>query len=94
MPTKKQLIANISEERILQLSNDISEDIKSGTLSEWRAVAVYFRSLFDKERRDIYRIRCSIAAYVCGQKIIHHSTQELDGWLTEKTTQERKDKRK
>lgn len=43
----KPFVAKMSEARILQLSNDLSEDIESGTVEEWRAVALYFRKQVD-----------------------------------------------
>lgn len=36
-------MSRIGENRILQLSNDLSENIQSGRVDEWRAVALYFR---------------------------------------------------
>ena len=35
-------LPSISEERILQLSNDQAEGYKTGTIEEWRAVARYW----------------------------------------------------
>lgn len=43
----RPLIAKISRERILQLSNDLSENMRTGTTEEWRAVALYFRGELD-----------------------------------------------
>lgn len=54
---KKQLIADISEDRIAQLSNDLSEGIHSGTVAEWRKVALYFREKSDIQYRNIISIK-------------------------------------
>lgn len=76
-----ELWAAISEERILQLSNDLSEGIKSGTVREWRTAAKYFRDQLDRAHNDINSIRPSVAAMVTGMNIVNFSRQEMDEWL-------------
>jgi hypothetical protein len=51
-----RLVSQLSKERILQLSNDLSEDIQSGSVQDWRTVAQYFR-----DELDINSIRLSVA---------------------------------
>lgn len=75
------LLAAIDEKRILQLSNDMSEGIKSGTTREWRAVAYYFRHKLDTAYNDINAIRPTVAAYVAGRNILNHAGPEMEGWL-------------
>lgn len=75
------LLAAISEERILQLSNDLSEDIASGTVLEWRRVAKYFRDQLDRAHNDINSIRPSVSAMVTGMNIVNFSKHEMDAWL-------------
>jgi hypothetical protein len=75
------LLAGIDEERILQLSNDLSENIKSGTVKEWRSVAYYFRHKLDQAHNDINSIRPSVAAMVTGMRCVQFSHQEMDQWL-------------
>lgn len=75
------LLAAVNEERILQLSNDLSEGIKSGTVKEWRAVAYYFRHKLDTAHNDINAIRPSVAAMVLGTNCIRHAHAEMDVWL-------------
>ena len=77
----KRLVSCISEERILQLSNDMSEGIASGTVGEWRAVAQYFRNQVDKAHNDINSIRPSVAAMVMGQNCVNYAHAEMDAWL-------------
>ncbi len=77
----QNLIAPISEDRILGLSNDLSENIKSGSVSEWRAVAYYFRQKLDAAINDINAIQPTIAAYVIAISIIGQTTPEMDAWL-------------
>jgi len=76
-----RLLAAVNEERILQLSNDLSEGIKSGTVCEWRSVAKYFRDALDKAHNDINAIRPSVAAMVLGTNCIRHAHAEMDVWL-------------
>lgn len=42
-----------AEDRILQLSNDLSEGIDSGTRAEWMAAARYFRDHLDTVQREL-----------------------------------------
>lgn len=83
MKKRKQpsLTSNISEEKILQLSNDLSEGIASGSTKDWRAVALYFRQQLDKAHNDINAIRPSIAAMVHGQRCVQFAHSELSAWL-------------
>ena len=86
MKTKKHqkrpsLVAAISEERILQLSNDLSEGIASGTVREWRAVAKWMHDQADKAQNDINSIRPTVAAMVTGSKCVQYAHAEMDEWL-------------
>lgn len=78
---KKKLISDLTEERILQLSNDMSEDIRSGSVNDWRAVAKYFRNQLDRAHNDINSIRPSVAAMVMGQSCVNYAHSEMDAWL-------------
>lgn len=75
------LTASISEERILQLSNDLSENIASGSLKEWRSVALYFRKELDRSYNDLNSMRPSIAAMTYGLDMVHFARQEMAQWL-------------
>ena len=77
----QRLVSRCSEERILQLSNDGSEDIESGTVQEWRAVALYFRNLFDKERQSVGALRMSLAALNIAEGMRGHALREIAKWL-------------
>lgn len=80
-PKKWKLTTSISEKRILQLSNDLSENIPSGTVQEWRSVAKYFRDKLDKAHNDLNSVRPSVAALVFGNKAAHFALSEMDAWL-------------
>ena len=75
------LLAVLPEERILQLSNDLSEGMKSGTVQEWRSVAKYFRDQVDRAHNDINSIRPSVAAMVMGQNCVRYAHKEMEAWL-------------
>ena len=77
----QRLVSRCSEERILQLSNDVSEDIESGTVQEWRAVALYFRNLFDKERQSVGALRMSLSALNIAEEMRGHALREIAKWL-------------
>lgn len=73
----KPLVAKCSEERILKLSNDVSENMASGTVGEWRAVALYFRNELDK----LYRVRMSLAALNIAEDMRACALREVAAWL-------------
>lgn len=77
----ERLVSCLSEDRILQLSNDMSEGIASGTVKDWRAVAKYFRDQLDRAHNDINSIRPSVAAMVMGQNCVTYAHAEMDAWL-------------
>ena len=74
-------VSCITEERILQLSNDLSEGIATGTVRDWRAVARYWRDKLDKAHNDINSIRPSVAAMVMGQNCVRFAHREMEEWL-------------
>ena len=78
---KHRLRSGIDESRILALSNDLSENIASGTIRDWRAVAWYWRDKFDRISRSHDDIRQSVAALSIGSKMIIESRREMDKWL-------------
>ena len=75
----------VTEERILQLSNDISEGIKSGNLREWIEVAKYFRREHDRLWNDLGRLRCEVAVLVTSQEMHRLASQGLSTWLKTQT---------
>lgn len=75
----------VTEERILQLSNDQSENINSGTLREWKAVAVYFSREHDRLWNDVGALRCSIAALTAAWKMHAYAFEEMAKWLDKQT---------
>lgn len=75
------LLAAIDEDRILQLADDLSNNIASGTTREWRAVAYYYRHKLDAAYNDINAIRPTVAACVAGRNILNHAGAEMEGWL-------------
>lgn len=75
----------VTEERILQLSNDESEGTARGNLREWKAAALYFRREHDRLWNDVGALRCSIAALVCAQKMHNHAADEMAKWLDRQT---------
>lgn len=76
-----KLCSQIDEARILQLSNDLSENMASGTLKDWRKVAWYWRNQFDRVSRSHDDIRQSVAALCIGSKMIIEGRREMDKWL-------------
>ena len=80
-PSRQPLVAHCPEERILQLSNDVSEGIASGSVREWRAVALYFRNLFDKERKSVASLCMSLAALNISEEMRGHAMREITAWL-------------
>ena len=55
--TKKPIIAEIKTERIYQLLNDLSENVESGTVMEWRAAVLHFKDRSDRLWRTLREIK-------------------------------------
>ncbi len=81
------LIASIGEDRIAQLSNDLSEGIASGSTKEWRAVALHFRHKLDALHEQVTMMRGSVSALCLAENIRTNAIQELGQWIrnTDKT---------
>lgn len=75
------VLAAISEERILQLSNDMSEGISSGTTKEWRAVAYYFRFKMDELKNRTTSLHSTLAALNLSEQMRTMALQEVSAWL-------------
>src|SRR5881396_4352210 len=72
----KRILATITQERIDQLSNDLSEGIRSGTVEEWRRVALHFRNAYDKLNQRAQSMRTTLAAFDCSERMRHHVESE------------------
>lgn len=73
---KKPLLATISQARIDQLSNDLSEGIRSGTVEEMRVVALHFRYAYDRLNQQAQSIRSTLAALVLAEEMRSHAIAE------------------
>lgn len=58
----KPLVADCTLDRIMQLSNDLSENIASGSVQEWRAVAKYYIDCLNKQYEDMNSVRLELIA--------------------------------
>jgi hypothetical protein len=76
-----RLVQPISEARILQLSNDLSENIASGTVKEWRSVAYYFRQKLDTAEQDLSAIQTSIVAATTAEGMRNFALVEMSQWV-------------
>jgi hypothetical protein len=83
----KTIAAKITEKRILQLSNDLSENIATGTTQEWRAVAKYFRDQFDDLHIKFMTARDAITLWAQFTHQLNRIAAELS--LDEKTLAKR-----
>ena len=75
------VLAAISEERILQLANDMSEGISSGATKEWRAVAYYFRMKMDEIHNRTASLHSTLAALQLSEQMRSMALQEVSAWL-------------
>jgi len=76
-----RLVRRISEERILQLANDLAENIASGDVKEWRSVAQYFQNALMKSEQKMAEIQPSLAALHCGRSLFRHALDEIGRWM-------------
>ncbi len=74
----------ITTERILQLSNDLSEGIPNGSLRELRTVAAYWMTEHEKLNNEIMSIQTGVAGVCIGQEMMKVGTAELQAWLNKK----------
>lgn len=81
MPRKSKIIADIPEDRILQIANDVAEGVASGTKPELRAVIQYFQKALDKEVQRTNVAHMSVAMLVLGQELVDKHTAALRQWL-------------
>ncbi len=75
---RKPIISSISEHRILQLANDAAENICSGSVEEWRAVAAYFQNAYHDIVRRQDDVESSIAIMTIGEKMKTEAFEELN----------------
>lgn len=78
---RSPLCANIDEERILQLSNDVSEFIRSGTVEEWRTVAKYWMHKHDKKNQALLCLKTSCSALNLGTEMQSLAMTEIKAFL-------------
>ena len=83
--SKKRVPKPVSEDRILQLSNDESEGIESGSKREWKSAALYFRREHDRLWNDLGRLRCEVAVLVSSQEMHRLASAGLSTWLKSQT---------
>lgn len=81
MKKLKQLVRFISEERILQLSNDLAEGIVTGTVAEWRAVARYWQNSTESERRNMMKIKVALKWGEWSKSAKAIAEKEITEWL-------------
>lgn len=80
----RPLAKEISEERILQLSNDLSEGMASGTIQEWRSVALYWRNCYDQELSKVIDVRSALSPTLLGFNLFKLGVEDLQKWLNER----------
>ena len=78
---KKPLIAAIPDEKVALLLNDMAENIRSGTVEQWRAVAKFQQRQIQRLLNEQNAVRPSVAALVAGFKMIRFGQAELEQWL-------------
>jgi hypothetical protein len=79
--SEKCLLSVIDQARILQLSNDLSEGIASGTVREWRTVAEFFRQEHDTLYSRLQSMHSTLAALELGERMRNTALEEVSEWL-------------
>jgi len=75
------IIAHISEDRVGQLVNDMAENIPSGSVKEWRAVARFFQDRYRSEVNRTANLRLSLAALSIADEMRAVALPEIKQWL-------------
>ncbi len=80
-PSRKPLVARITEERVNHLINDVHEGFDTGDVAEWRAVAIKESMRADAQALNIMRLRESLAALSMAEDLRAMSVREIKAWL-------------
>lgn len=83
MKRKQRLVSKLSKERIFQLSNDLSEGIESGSVSEWRAVALHFRKQHDKSWNELRMVYGCVSTLIIADGLKKTAVVRLQKWIKE-----------
>ena len=87
---RKPITPKLTQARIDQLSNDASEDIRTGTASEWRAVAMHFKAQADEARRLLLQLDSSITLRRTCQHFEDNNIEEILTWAEKQKSQIKK----
>lgn len=87
---KKSIIPKLTQARIDQLSNDASEDMRTGTADEWRAVAMHFRAQADESRSLLLGLHSTTKMRRSCQYLESWHVEEIFKWAEKQTPQIKK----
>lgn len=71
---------SVTEDRILQLTNDQAEGIVSGSVREWREVARYWRDQHEQQTQRLMGLLPSVSALSLAKQIEQHALREIEAW--------------
>ena len=83
MKTKKPFLPKLPKEHILELSNDIAEGIKSGSITEIRCVAFYHMMEHDIANQKLCSLLGTLALIEACENMAKSSKEELHAKLKE-----------
>lgn len=80
---KRKLVAKISKERIYQLANDSTEDIESGTVEEWRAIAKYFQDRYGDSSAKLWDLKRAVKSMIISDRLAETMRNNVHKWMDE-----------
>lgn len=87
---KKTTTPKLSQARIDQLSNDASENMRTGTAAEWRAVAMHFRAKAEELHGLIRALDSSVRLRRTAQHFERLSIEDILDWTEKQKSQIKK----
>lgn len=76
----RPIIKQLTEERILQLSNDLSEDIRSGDVREWR-------------NNQLMEVRMHVAGFTIAYQMLGVAAADLGKWNDARCEEEKRQRK-
>lgn len=80
-PKKKPAYDNLTMKSIVKLVRDLEAGKSTGTVRQWRAVAMYYQTRHAMAAREMEDVQAMIAPLVLGREIYSLAMSEIAGWL-------------
>lgn len=87
MPKNQPPLSKLTEKQILRLVNDAVSGLSTGSTSDWRAVAFYFRARSVDARSELQKLRSMVSDLRMGRRIFSEASDRIADWLSADSSQ-------